>query len=70
MTRPFKTSHEPDDVDSSEDAGHHTLGTGRHQAMPGDVLSSFTIKGARGSATFYSSITAALVALGATDATT
>jgi len=62
--------HNPGDIDSSEIAVHHTLGLNRHQAMPGDVLSSFSITGPAGTPEFYDSILAAFVALGATDATT
>jgi hypothetical protein len=65
-----KSHHNPDDTDDSEIAIHHTLGFNRHQALPGDVLSGFSIKGAVPTDPLIKSILAALVLLGATDGTT
>lgn len=71
--------HEKDDVDSSWDAHHHTLGTKHDQASPGDhthnglnslkILKGTTITGSRASGAALVSVIAALVKLGATDST-
>lgn len=63
------SKHNPNDADNSEIAVHHTLGLNRHQAMPGDILSSFTLTGPHTVAVIPQLIEA-LVALGATDSTT
>lgn len=55
--------HRNDDVDTSSDAHHHTLGIGRNKAMPGDVLRGISVSSAD-----LATIVAALVELGATDA--
>lgn len=60
--------HNPNDVDNSEDSGHHTLGTHRGQALPGDALSSITFTGAPPTG-FDLKVLEALVLLGATDDT-
>lgn len=74
--------HTHDDVDGSQKAHHHTLGSGHNQASPGDhshdgsssakivPLENFTITGARGGNTAVASIIDALELLGATDGTT
>jgi hypothetical protein len=61
------------DTDSRDEAIHHTLGPGRHQAAPGDhshlgsLLRGYTISGSRASDTWRLSVNAILVALGASD---
>ncbi len=72
--------HKQDDVDSSKLAHHHTLGTRRNQAAPGDhihdgengllIMSGVTLTGAKGGSAVITSIVAALVTLGAIDNTT
>lgn len=72
--------HKKDDVDSSFDAHHHTLGTKNGQAASGDhnhdgknsrrLLQGTTITGAKGGNAAVASIVAALVKLGAVDSTT
>jgi len=72
--------HEKADTDGSHHAIHHTLGSGRNQASPGDhthdggtsplLLEGFTIMGSKSDGTALSNVIAALVQLGATDATT
>jgi hypothetical protein len=64
------SKHNPDDTDDSEVAIHHTLGFNRHQAMPGDALSGFSLKGAAPTDPLIKQIVSALILLGATDATT
>lgn len=72
--------HNKSDVDSSQDAQHHTLGTKHDQATAGDhnhngansvkLLKGTTITGSRASGAALVSVIAALVKLGATDSTT
>lgn len=77
--------HTNSDVDGSSKAQHHTLGPNANQASPGNhshdggasalldpVLLGTTITGSKstGDVAWRNSITAALVKLGATDATT
>jgi hypothetical protein len=72
--------HKKADTDSSQTAIHHTLGPRNGQAAPGDhnhngansvkLLAGTTITGSRGGNAAVASIIAALVKLGATDATT
>lgn len=72
--------HQYSDADVRPESQHHTLGAGPFQAASGShrhrggdsefLYSGMTISGSRGSATAMVSIIAALVALGATDATT
>ena len=72
--------HVNDDVDSSSDAHHHTLGPGVNQAANGAhshdgndsalLLEGVTITGTKGTAACDSSIIAALMKLGASDSTT
>lgn len=77
--------HTNSDVDGSAKAQHHTLGANARQASPGDhshdggssqildpVLQGYTITGSKstGDVAWRNSITAALVKLGASDATT
>ena len=77
--------HTNSDVDGSPKAQHHTLGPNHNQASPGDhthdggasatlplPLAGTTISGSKstGDVTWRNSITAALVQLGANDATT
>lgn len=73
--------HKRSDQDSSQVAQHHTLGTKHDQASPGDhnhdgsnslkVLAGTTLTGAKtgNPAPALASVIAALVKLGATDAT-
>lgn len=65
--------HRNADTDTSGEAIHHTLGHGRHQAARGDHkhLEGVVISGyMENPLTVLPSIVEALVALGATDATT
>lgn len=72
--------HSKSDVDSSQQAQHHTLGLKNGQASPGDhlhdgrtskkLLAGTTISGSRGGNAAVASIIDALEKLGATDATT
>ena len=74
--------HTHDDVDGSQKAHHHTLGSGHNQASPGDhnhdggssaritPLEGLTITGSRGGNAAVASIIDALELLGATDGTT
>jgi hypothetical protein len=72
--------HEKDDLDSSDDAHHHTLGPKHNQSAAGDhnhngtnsvqLLKGTTITGAKGGNVALASVIAALVKLGATDSTT
>lgn len=72
--------HNKDDVDSSSEAHHHTLGIKKDQSSPGDhthdgttskrLLEGTTITGAKGGNAALASAIAALVKLGATDSTT
>lgn len=77
--------HRKSDVDSSQEAQHHTLGVKQDQASPGGhkhdgtnslkILTGTNITGAKtapasGSAPALASVIAALVKLGATDTTT
>lgn len=71
--------HKKDDVDSSWDSHHHTLGTKHDQASPGDhthngenskrLLQGTTITGSRASGAALVSVIDALEKLGATDNT-
>lgn len=47
----------------------HTLGLARNQAMPGGIIRDVTLTGSRAGGAALVSVIAALVALGATDAT-
>lgn len=74
--------HTHDDVDGSQKAHHHTLGSGHNQAAPGDhshdggssakiaPLEGFTLTGSRGGNAAVASIVDALELLGAVDGTT
>jgi hypothetical protein len=72
--------HINDDVDSGQDAHHHTIGPGVNQAASGAhqhdgndsalLLEGITITGTKGTAACDSSIISALMRLGATDSTT
>lgn len=74
--------HTHDDVDGSPKAHHHTLGPGHNQAASGDhnhdgggsailtPLEGITLTGSRDGNVALASVIAALVTLGATDATT
>lgn len=72
--------HNKDDLDSSSEAHHHTLGIKKDQSSPGDhkhdgttskrILEGVTITGAKGGNVALASVIAALVKLGATDTTT
>lgn len=75
--------HTNSDVDSSQKAQHHTLGSSRNQASPGDhthdggtsnksiqPLLGTTLTGSKGGNAALASVVAALVKLGATDSTT
>ena len=74
--------HTNSDKDGSQKSQHHTLGPSHNQAAPGDhshdggnsvkitPLEGITISGAKGGNTALASVIAALVTLGATDATT
>lgn len=71
--------HKKDDVDSSWDAHHHTIGTKHDQVSPGDhthngtnslrILKGTSITGSRSGGAALVSVIAALVKLGATDST-
>lgn len=72
--------HEQSDLDMRGEAQHHTLGSGQHQASPGNhthdggssapLWTGQTITGSRGGNMAVGSIIAILVQKGATDATT
>lgn len=72
--------HENADKDGSQKSLHHTLGSNHNQASPGDhlhdggsslkLLEGFTLTGSKGGNAALTSVVAALVSLGATDATT
>lgn len=72
--------HTYDDLDSSKNAHHHTIGVGGDQACSGNhnhrgtdstlLLEGVSITGSRGGNAAVASIIAALVQLGATDSTT
>lgn len=72
--------HQNADVDTRREALHHTLGSAPNQAAPGDhthrggdsspLLSGVVIAGSRQGNPALASMLAALVALGAEDATT
>ena len=72
--------HRNADTDGDARSAHHTLGARAGQAAPGNhshdggtsvlLLDGTTISGSRGTSTAVVSIIAALVQLGATDATT
>lgn len=72
--------HTNADTDGNEGSIHHTLGPAKHQASPGDhdhrggqsvaILTGVTISGSRGGNAALASVIAALVELGASDATT
>jgi hypothetical protein len=74
--------HTNSDKDGTPNSVHHTLGASPNQASPGDhthdggtskmLLENITLTGSKttGDATWRNSITAALAALGALDATT
>lgn len=72
--------HTNADTDGNRKSIHHTLGPAHAQAAPGDhthnggdsveLLANVTISGAKGGNTALASVIAALVQLGATDATT
>lgn len=72
--------HTNDDVDSSSDAHHHTLGPGANQAAPGyhnhdgsnsvALLEGFTLTGSKSTGAALASAISALVMLGAQDETT
>jgi hypothetical protein len=66
---PTIRGHNPDDVDDSEVAIHHTLGFNRHQALPGDALSGFSLKGPAPTDPLIKQIVSALILLGANDET-
>jgi hypothetical protein len=71
--------HEKADTDAADTAIHHTLGSKHSQSSPGDhkhdgvssvkILSGTTINGSRSGGAALVSVIAALVKLGATDAT-
>lgn len=83
-TRPSSTEvsvfHTNADTDGSDKAVHHTLGPGRNQASPGGhthdggsskaLLDGVTLTGAKAGNAALTSVIAALVQLGALDATT
>lgn len=72
--------HTNDDVDSSSDAHHHTLGPGANQASPGyhnhdgsnsvQLLSGVILSGSKTTGAALASVVSALVMLGAQDETT
>jgi hypothetical protein len=73
--------HTKDDLDSSQEAHHHSLGPKHDQAAAGDhshktgtgynpALKGVTITGSRGGGAALVSVISALVKLGATDTTT
>jgi hypothetical protein len=72
--------HTNSDIDGGPSTQHHSLGLNRGQASPGDhmhdgstsklILTGVTISGAKGGNTALASVIAALVNLGATDAST
>ena len=72
--------HTNDDVDTSGQAHHHTLGIGANQAAPGPhrhdgsdsvyLLEGYTISGSKTTGAALSSVIAALVMLGAKDEST
>lgn len=71
--------HTNADTDGSSKSIHHTLGSGINQASPGThthdggnsklLLEGVTISGSRGGNAALASVIAALVSLGASDAT-
>jgi len=76
-----KAFHERSDVDSSQTAQHHSLGSKHDQAAAGDhnhriglpykgALDGITITGSKAGNAALASVVAALVQLGATDSTT
>jgi hypothetical protein len=76
-----KSFHDKSDLDSSQGAQHHTLGSKHDQAAAGDhnhraglpykgALDGITITGAKAGNAALASVVAALVQLGATDSTT
>lgn len=79
-TEEVRRAHTNADTDGSRQAAHHTLGAKAEQAAPGNhshdggtsilLLDGTTISGSRGTSSAVASIIAALVQLGATDATT
>lgn len=72
--------HTNDDVDSSSEAHHHTLGPNANQASPGyhnhdgsnsvQLLDGFIISGSKATGAALASVVGALVMLGAQDETT
>lgn len=72
--------HNNSDVDGSDKSQHHTLGPRKGQASPGPhshdgadsilLLDGVNLTGSRGGNAAITSVIAALVQLGATDATT
>jgi len=72
--------HQNDDLDVSKDSHHHSIGPGSSQVASGNhnhdgvltpqLLAGVTISGAKGGNIALASVVAALVTLGATDATT
>lgn len=72
--------HENSDLDGSPKAQHHSLGSSPNQASPGNhthdggssqqLLAGVTLTGSKGGNAALASVVAALVGLGATDATT
>lgn len=72
--------HTNDDLDGAATAHHHSLGSKRTQASPGDhthdggsskqLLDGVTLTGAKAGNAALASVIGALVALGATDNTT
>lgn len=72
--------HRRSDVDSSQQAQHHTLGTRHDQSTAGDhnhngensllIMDGIILTGAKGGNAALTSVVAALVKLGATDTTT
>ena len=72
--------HTNADTDVTPDSIHHTIGPGYNQAASGQhnhdgsnspfLLEGYTISGAKGGNTALASVIAALVKLGAADATT
>lgn len=72
--------HRRSDLDSSQNAQHHTLGIRQDQASPGahnhngdnsvQIMKGITITGAKAGNAALASVIAALVKLGATDTST
>lgn len=79
-TEESRALHENADTDGGVGSIHHTLGPGRFQAAAGShrhdggdsglLLDGVNLTGSRSGGAALSSVIAALVALGATDATT